>query len=84
MAYSNEMTKEEARAFIRKVMGPDRKSIEGLEKEHLLTLFKLIDPVSSSNNQRSITDTYEYANKVYVVHYFENEIEVEELLEDDI
>ena len=28
------MTKEEARAFIRKVMGPERRTIEGDEKEH--------------------------------------------------
>lgn len=78
------MTKEQACAFIRKVMGPDCRSIEGLEKEYLLTLFKLVDPVSSSNNQRSITDIYEHADKVYHVTYFENEIEIEEMLENDI
>jgi len=78
------MTKEDAQAFIRKVMGPERRTIEGVEKEHLLTVFRLIDPISSSNNQRSITDIYQHADKVYHVHYFENEIEVEELLKDDI
>ena len=78
------MTPEEARAFIRKVMGPERRTIEGVEKEHLLTLFGLIDPVSSSNNQRSMTDIYEHASKVYHVTYFESDTEVEEMLEDDI
>ena len=84
MAYSNEMTKEQALAFIRKVMGPERRNIEGVEKEHLLTVFKLIEPVSSSNNQRSFTDIYEHAGKEYHVHYFDDDIIVEELLKDDI
>lgn len=78
------MTKEEARAFIRKVMGPERRNIEGDEKEHLLTVFRLIEPISSSNNQRSMTDIYAHANKVYHVTYFEGDTEVEELIEDDI
>jgi len=78
------MTPDQARAFIRKVMGPARRTIEGIEKEHLLTVFRLIDPISSSNNQRSMTDIYQHADKLYHVHYFENDIEVEELLEDDI
>jgi hypothetical protein len=78
------MTKEQARAFIRKVTGPARRTLVDQEKEHMLTMFRLIDPISSSNNQRSITDIYEHADKVYHVTYFENEIEVEEMLEDDI
>lgn len=75
------MTIEQARSFIRKVMGPERRTIEGTEKEHLLTVFRLIDPISSSNNQRSMTDIYQHADKVYHVTYFENETEVEEMLE---
>jgi hypothetical protein len=78
------MTKEEARTFIRKVMGPERRNIEGVDKEHLLTVFELIEPVSSSNNQRSFTDVYEHADKEYHVHYFDDDIVVEELLKDDI
>lgn len=84
MARFNEMTKEEARAFIRKVMGPERRTVEGVEKEHLLTVFRLIEPISSSNNQRSMTDIYAHADKVYHVTYFEGDTEVEELIEDDI
>jgi hypothetical protein len=84
VARFNEMTKEEARAFIRKVMGPERRTVEGVEKEHLLTVFRLIEPISSSNNQRSMTDIYAHADKVYHVTYFEGDTEVEELIEDDI
>ena len=78
------MTPEEARIFIRKVMGPTRRKLDGVEKEHMLTVFRLIEPISSSNNQRSMTDIYEHASKVYHVTYFESDTEVEEMLEDDI
>ena len=80
---NKEMTKEEANAFIRKVMGPDRRTLEGDEKEHMLTLFRLIDPIRSSNNQRSFTDEYIHADKEYHVHYYDSEIEVEEILPDE-
>jgi hypothetical protein len=45
-------TPEEARAWIRKVMGPDRRKIEGTEREHMLTVFRLLEPIESTNNQR--------------------------------
>jgi hypothetical protein len=77
-------TVEEARAFIRQIMGPPKRKLEGEEKEHMLTVFKLIEPIRQTNNQRSFTDEYLHAGKMYDVHYFENEIEVEEYLEDDI
>lgn len=77
------MTKEEARAFIRRVMGPSKRTLEGQEKENMLILFKLIDPVESTNNQRSFTDEYVHAGKTYYVHHFGNDIEVEEVLPDD-
>ena len=77
------MTKEEARAFIRKVMGPPKRTLEGQEKENMLLLFELIEPVESTNNQRSFTDEYHHAGKTYYVHYFGNEIEVEEVLPDE-
>ena len=50
----------------------------------MLTVFKLIEPVRSTNNQRSFTDEYVHAGKMYDVHYFESEVEVEEYIEDDI
>ena len=77
-------TPEEARAWIRKVMGPDRRKIEGTERDHMLTVFKLLEPIESTNNQRSFTDVYEHAGKTYHVHYFEGETELEEILPDDI
>jgi hypothetical protein len=70
--------------FMRKVMGPPRRTLEGDEREHMLTVLRLIEPISSSNNQRSFTEEYEHAGKKYDVHYFEGETVVEEYLEDDI
>jgi hypothetical protein len=79
----NNMTKEEAKAFIRRVMGPTKRTLEGQEKENMLTLFRLIEPIESTNNQRSFTNEYLHAGKTYYVHYFGNDIEVEEVLPDD-
>lgn len=79
----SKFTPEEARAWIRKVMGPQKRVLEGDEREHMLTVFNLLEPVCQSNNQRSFTDEYVHAGKTYYVHYFENEIEVEEVLPDE-
>ena len=71
--------------FIRKVMGPDRRKLEGDEREHMLTVFRLIDPVETSNNQHSWTEVYEHAGKTYHVHSWSDaDDEVEEILPDDI
>ncbi len=78
------MSKEEVKALLRKVMGPSKRTLEGQEKENMLLVFKLIEPVESTNNQRSFTDEYYHAGKTYYVHYFGNEVDVEEVLPDDI
>jgi hypothetical protein len=51
--------------FMRKVMGPEQRIVEGQEKEHLFTIFNLLEPVEESNNQRSWTTVYEHAGKTY-------------------
>lgn len=63
------MTPEEARAFIRKVVGPERQYIGGEERDHLLMIFALLDPDETSNNQRTLTEVYYYSNKEYHVTY---------------
>ena len=69
--------------LMRAVMGPPRRKIEGTEREHLFTVFRLLEPTESTNNQRSFTDVYEHAGKTYHVHYFEGETELEEILPDE-
>lgn len=77
-------TKEEAQAFIRKVMGPPRRQLEGQELEHVWLLIKMSTPVRESNNQRTITEEYEIGGKQYHVHYgLENDPVVEEVEKDE-
>ena len=70
--------------FMRDVMGPDRRIVEGEEKDHLLTVFSLIDPTSDSNNQRSWTTVYHHADKEYHLTFGEGWDELAEILPDDI
>lgn len=78
-------TREEARAFIRKVMGPPMRTIEGQEKERLLLMFALMDPVKESNNQHSWSADYCVGHRHYSVTTFPEQEDpiVEEYLEDD-
>lgn len=76
-----EMTPEEARALIRKIMGPETRLIEGEEKEYMLTIFGLLEPIGSSDNQRTWTEVYEHAGKTYHVHYWDkDDIDIEEII----
>jgi hypothetical protein len=76
------MTPEEARAFIQKVMGPPRRLLEGQERENVWTMILLQDePVGSSNNQRFITEVYKFNKKEYHVHYgVEDQPIIEEIM----
>ena len=64
--------------FMRSVMGPPKRIIEGQEREHLFTVFNLLEPTSESNNQRSWTTVYHHAGKEY--HFTQGE-EWDELVE---
>lgn len=65
-----EKTKEEAEAFIRKIMGPPRRHLQGLEKEQTLTMLALIQPTVTSNNQHSWSEDYIQGGKHWEVTYF--------------
>ena len=80
------MSPEEAKAFLRKVMGPNRKRLEGQERENVwLMILMQEEPTSSSNNQRSITEVYIFNQREYHVTYMiEDEPIIEEILPDDI
>ena len=55
------------KAFMRKVMGPARRQITGIEYDHMMTVFALVQPDSSCNNQRTWTDEYMVCGKKYHV-----------------
>ena len=78
-------TKEEARAFLRRVMGPPRKTLEGKEKERILLLLSVMEPFKETNNQRSWTSYFLIGETEYHVTSWPNsdDPDVEELLPED-
>ena len=82
--FVNNMTPEEARAFLRKVMGPSRRQLEGKERENIWLMILLRDePDSFSNNQHSITEVYNINQREYHVHYFSEDETIIEEIEND-
>lgn len=74
------MTPEEARAFLRRVMGPPKRRLEGDEYRHMMMILTLKDPICSSNNQRFWTDEYEHDGRRYEITYgIEDEPYLEEV-----
>ena len=60
---------EEAFAFLRKIGMKKRRVLEGVERDHMLLIFALIEPHDSSNNQRTFSETYYHVGKEYEVTY---------------
>lgn len=79
------MTPAQARAWIRKVMGPPKRTLEGKEREQVLLLLAMMEPYSSSNNQHSWTECYMMGEKDYHVTTFPGEDVIVDLMlpEDD-
>ncbi len=63
------MTPEEAQAFLRRVMGPPKRRLEGDEYRHMMMVLSFKDPICSSNNQRFWTDEYEHDSRHYEITY---------------
>ena len=77
----NKLTKEEAQALLRRIMGPPRKILEGKEREHILFLLVMIESFNATNNQHSYTEYYMVGETEYHVTTFPNEDAiVEEIL----
>lgn len=64
-----EMSQEEARNFIRKVMGPPKRTLEGKERENIWLLMQMSTPINESNNQRFWYEEYLLGGKRYDVTY---------------
>ncbi len=78
------MTKEEARAFIRKVMGPPIKTLEGKERDDILLLLAMTEPFKATNNQHSFTEYYMIGQTEYHLTTFPGEnVIVDEMLPED-
>lgn len=65
MAHFKKMSQAEAIEFLKSIGMKNRRVLEGDEREHMLTLLKLLEPTDVSNNQRTFTETYHHAGKEY-------------------
>jgi hypothetical protein len=81
---ATKMTKDQAQAFLRRVMGPPRRVLEGTEREQVLTMLTLIGPTATTNNQHSWSEDYVQSNHHWCVTYFPNEEPVVEEIERDL
>lgn len=77
------MSKEQALAFIRKVMGPPKRTLEGKELQNIWLLIQMTTPVSKSNNQRFWYEEYLIGGKKYNVTYGIENDPVVEVYEDE-
>lgn len=75
------MTPEEARAWIRSVVGPPRRTLAGAEREQVLTMLTLIGPTRTSNNQHSWSEDYQQGGRHWHITYFPNEEAIVEEIE---
>lgn len=84
--FVNKMTPEEAQAFIKRIMGPPKRILDGREYENVWLMILLQDePDEVSNNQHSITEVYKINQREYHIHYFSGEDPIiEEILNDDM
>jgi hypothetical protein len=79
-----EMTKEEAKVFLRKVLGPPHRTLAGKDKDQILLLIAMIEPFKETNNQRSWTEYYMIGETEYQVTSLpDGDIIVDEMLKDE-
>lgn len=65
--------KEEAQAFIRSIMGPPKRILEGQEHQQVWLMLQLAEPIRETNNQHSWCAEYNIGGIMYDVHYFPDE-----------
>lgn len=85
--FTDDLVKDPVRlkAFMRSVMGPPSKTLEGKEKEQALLLIALTDPYKQTNNQQSWTDYYLVGGVEYHVTTWPGSSDptVDKMLEED-
>ncbi len=63
------LSKEEAKKILPEICGPPHRELKDEEHDHMWLILQFLEPISSSNNQRTITDIYRYDGKEYHVHF---------------
>lgn len=72
------------KAFLRSVIGPPTKTLEGKEKEQVLLLLALMEPFKATNNQHSYTEYYMIGETEYHVTTFPGEdVIVDKMLKEE-
>jgi len=62
------MTEQEARDFIKRVMGPPRRELAGAERDQVLLMLAMLGgPTVTSNNQHSYSEDYVHAGRHWCV-----------------
>lgn len=78
------LTKEEAQRIVREVLGPPTRNITGEEYEKIMTMLRLAEPISVTNNQFTETEEYLIGDTKYHVTYFADGVpELIELLKEE-
>lgn len=84
--FLEELRQDPARlkAFLRSVMGPPYKTLEGKEREQVLLLIAMIEPYKATNNQHSWTEYYMIGETEYHVTTFsKDDIVVDKMLKEE-
>jgi hypothetical protein len=76
---------KEAKRFLRAVMGPPYRTLEGKERDDILLLLSMIEPFKETNNQSSWTSYYMIGKIEYHVTVFSeySSAVVDEMLPED-
>lgn len=72
--------------FMRSVIGPTLKKLEGKEKEQIILLLKMVEPFKETNNQHCWTDYYMIGDVEYHATYFPDDKDgpiIEKVLPDE-
>jgi hypothetical protein len=78
------MTPEQARAFIRKIMGPPKRQLASKEREKVWLLIQMSTPIRESNNQRFWYEEYLIGGRRYYVTYGVEDEPIIEVYKDEI
>jgi hypothetical protein len=74
------MTQDEAKQWLRNILGPPHRTLEGDEAKDILLLLALIEPFKETNNQHSWTEYYMIGDREYHVTTFPGEEPIVDLV----
>lgn len=63
-------TLEQAKEFLRRVLGAPKRELKGTEYDQVWTMLQLMEPTNEYNNQRSYTEEYTVGKTWYRVTYW--------------